>query len=88
MTPPKLDPMNQRVVDLGKALFGARWHSDLARLIGVSRPYVSLLAKGKRPVTPRVRKAIVAALKTTSKEHRRRAYDALAMLANYKDFKK
>jgi hypothetical protein len=85
---PRLDPLNQHVVDVGIAMFGTRWHTEFAKLTGLSRPYISLIAKGKRPVTPAVRKAIVAGLKTASQEQRRRAYDVLAMLANVKDFGK
>jgi len=46
---PRIDPENQRVAVLGEALFGPRWHTEFAKMTGLSRPYVSLIAKGKRP---------------------------------------
>jgi hypothetical protein len=77
---PKLHPDNQKVVDLGLAMFGARWHSDFARMIGLSRPYVSLIAKGKRPVSEEVKKAITAMIRKKANELRRRA-DILTILS-------
>jgi hypothetical protein len=85
--PKKLHPDNQKVVDLGLAMFGVRWHSDFARMIGFSRPYVSLIASGDRRVTPAFNKAVVEGLKKASPAARRRAYDAVAMLTNEELFK-
>jgi transcriptional regulator with XRE-family HTH domain len=80
---PRIDPENQRVAVLGEALFGPRWHTEFAKMTGVSRPYVSLIAKGKRPVTDEVRKAIIAGLKQQADQTRRRADALMHLSAEY-----
>jgi transcriptional regulator with XRE-family HTH domain len=76
----KLHPDNQRVVDFGTALFGKRWHTEFANMTGLSRPYISLIAKGKRPVSEEVKKAITAGIRKKANELRRRA-DMLTILS-------
>jgi hypothetical protein len=77
---PRLNHDNQLVVDFGKAMFGTRWHTEFAKMTGLSRPYISLIAKGKRPVTDEVRKAIKEGIKKKAHELRKRA-DMLTILS-------
>ena len=77
---PRLDPENQRVVDFGKAMFGERWHTAFAKMTGLSRSYISLIAQGKRPVSDEVSKAILAGIKNKAHELRKRA-DTLTFLS-------
>ena len=70
---PRLDPAAQRIVDLGQRLFGDNWQSKFGRMTGLSQTYVSMIAKGERPVTEAVHDAVTAGLKAESKRLRAQA---------------
>jgi hypothetical protein len=75
---PRLDPANQRIVDLGQRLFGDNWQSALGRMCGLSAPYLSLISRNKRPVTEAVNDAIITGLRNEAKQMRERAVEFIA----------
>jgi transcriptional regulator with XRE-family HTH domain len=75
---PRCDPTAQRIVALGLDLFGDSWQGQFARMCGLSRPYVTRIAKGERPVTEAVKVAIVAGLRAEAKRLRSRAVELTA----------
>jgi hypothetical protein len=82
-----LDRDQKRFVALGKRLYGDDWHGKFARMVGLSRPYVSMIAKpvseGGRPVTDAVRAKVIAGLRAEVERHRSRAIDVLSLLREY-----
>jgi hypothetical protein len=54
--PKPLSPRALRLIKAGEILFGERYQSALARALGLSQTYVSLLATGDRSVTDANRK--------------------------------
>ncbi|MEC9346040.1 MAG: transcriptional regulator [Pseudomonadota bacterium] len=61
MTPDTL----QRV---GECLYGERWQSDLARLLGLDSRRVRQWMAGERPIPPGIRRELIEAL-----DHQRQA---------------
>ena len=80
---PKLDADAQRIVDLGQRLFGDNWQSKFGRMTGLSQTYVSMIAKGERPVTEAVHDAVTAGLKAESKRLRAQADELREMWNDY-----
>jgi hypothetical protein len=79
-----LDRDQSRFVNLGIRLFGEQdWHADFARWTGLSRPYVSMIARGERPVTDAVKAAVVAGLKTELRRVRERGMIVKRALEEY-----
>jgi transcriptional regulator with XRE-family HTH domain len=68
---PRLEPAHHLFVALGKNLFGKHWQRKFARITGLSRSYVNMIAKGERPVTKSVRLDVLAGL--SNEINRRRA---------------
>jgi hypothetical protein len=58
----KLDPRTRRIVAAGRLLFGERWQSPLARVMGVSQSILTKAADGTRPPTEATMAALDAAL--------------------------
>ena len=82
-----LDRNQKRFVALGKRLYGDDWHGKFARMIGLSRPYVSMMAKpvseGGRPVTDAVRAKVIVGLRAEVERHRGQAIKILELLREY-----
>jgi hypothetical protein len=82
-----LDRDQRRFVTLGQKLFGEDWHGKMARMVGLSRPYVSMMTKpvseGGRPVTDAVRAKVIVGLRAEVERHRERAINALSLLREY-----
>lgn len=69
--PQKLSPRADRLIRAGEALFGDRWHTAMARAMGLSQTYIALMSKtgdDARPVTDEVEKKL---LKTLQQERKR-----------------
>jgi transcriptional regulator with XRE-family HTH domain len=62
-----LDHDQKLIVALGQRLFGDEWHGKFARMCGISRPYVSRIATGNRPVTQSVAVAVIEGLRAEVK---------------------
>ena len=75
---PKLDPTAQRIVALGKQLYGDSWQGAFARMCGLSRPYVTRIAAGERPVTEAVNLAIVSGLRAEARKMKERSAEFTA----------
>jgi transcriptional regulator with XRE-family HTH domain len=78
-----LDRDQKRFVALGRQLFCDDWHGKFARMCGISRPYVSRIATGNRPVTDEVRAKVIAGLRAEVERHRARAINVLELLREY-----
>lgn len=61
----------ERLVALGRLVFGARWQSALARAIGVTDRYVRMWERGDRPVPLSVERQLLIWL---DQEERRLAH--------------
>jgi hypothetical protein len=57
-----LSPDHEHFIALGQAVGGDSWRGKFARMVGLDRSYIALIAKGKRPVTEHVRQAVLAGL--------------------------
>jgi hypothetical protein len=64
---PRLNPEAQRIVDLGRKIFGDNWQSAFGRMTGLSKPYVNFIATGNRPVTQAVAVAVIEGLRAEVK---------------------
>jgi hypothetical protein len=82
-----LDLDQRRFIRVGTDLFGNDWHGKMARMIKLSRPYVSMLAKpvdeGGRPVTDRVKAAVYAGLQFELRRIRDRGHLVKRWLREY-----
>jgi hypothetical protein len=82
-----LDRDQRRFVRLGTELYGDEWHGKFARMVGLSRPYVSMMAKpiseGGRPVTDAVRAKVIVGLRAEVERHRSQAINVLELLREY-----
>jgi len=71
---PRLEYRAARIVEIGERLYGVnRWQSAFARMCGMSQSYISMIAKGDRPVTEAVRDAIGKGLRVEATKLRKRA---------------
>ena len=75
----------QTIITLGKLLYGDRWKSSFARMAEVSRPYVTMIAKGKRPLTGKLEAAIIEGLLGEIQHHRERAMEIKNLLQKYRN---
>lgn len=60
----KINGTPELLREAGEALYGPRWQSDVARLLGVLDVRVRDWQAGRRPVPPEVWPPLFAALKT------------------------
>jgi hypothetical protein len=80
-----LSPAASQIVRLGYALYGDSWQGQFARMTGLSRPYVTRIAAGDRPVTEAVKVAIVTGLRAEAKRLRARAVEFTAAANDFCD---
>ncbi|WP_159011794.1 hypothetical protein [Bradyrhizobium sp. S69] len=80
-----LDLDQRRFVSLGFKLFGDDWHGKFARMIDLSRPYVSMIAKGDRPVTDAVKAAVIKGLHAELRALRARGMAVSRFLLEYEN---
>lgn len=52
-----------RLERAGRLLYGERWQSPLARVVGISQSAISMMISGDRAVTDDVQRKLAAALK-------------------------
>jgi hypothetical protein len=77
------DRDTHRLVELGFDLFGLDWHGKFARMTKLSRPYISMIARGERPVTDAVKSAVAKGMLAEIKQLRGRAVEITKLLAEY-----
>jgi hypothetical protein len=78
-----LDRDQQRLVSLGQRLHGDEWHGKFARMVQLSRPYISMIARGERPVTDEVKAAVVKGLQLELRRLRKRGSLVTKWLREY-----
>jgi transcriptional regulator with XRE-family HTH domain len=72
-----------KIVLLGETLFGADWQSQFARMTGIARSLISMIAAGDRAVTDGVRQKVSAGLRAEIKRLRTRAVTVTELLKEY-----
>jgi hypothetical protein len=72
-----------KIVVLGETMFGADWQSPFARMTGIARSLVSMIAGGDRAVTDGVRARVSAGLRAEIKRLRTRAVTVTELLREY-----
>jgi DNA-binding transcriptional regulator YdaS (Cro superfamily) len=78
-----LDHDQKLFVALGQRLCGDDWNGKFARMIGLSRPYVSMIARGDRPVTQTVAVAVIEGLRAEVKRLNAQAAIVAALADKY-----
>lgn len=56
------------IIQIGNALYGARWQAKFAQMTGLSPAYISMISSGERETTPAVEAAVAAGLEKEAKE--------------------
>jgi len=72
-----------RIKTLGKTLFGDSWQGQFARMVGLDRSYITLIANGDRPVTQAVAVAVIEGLRAEVKRLNAQAAVVAALSEKY-----
>jgi hypothetical protein len=72
-----------KIVVVGETLWGVLWQSPFARVAGVPRSLLSMIASGERAVTDSVREKVSAGLRAEIKRLHTRAATVAKLLKEY-----
>jgi hypothetical protein len=81
-----LSPVATAIKKLGLSLFGENWRGEFARMVGLDRSYITLIANGDRSVTQTVMVAVITGLRAEVKKHQLRANEIDTLAVSFEKF--
>jgi hypothetical protein len=81
-----LSPEAVAIKKLGQSLFGESWRGEFAKMVGLDRSYITLIANGDRPVTQTVMVAVISGLRAEVKRLQVRANEIDTLAVGFEKF--